>query len=149
MNSVQLIGNLTSTPETKPVGQSSVCDFSIAINEVWYDAQKVKQEKVHFINCQAWAGMGENIAKYFVKGQKIAVTGALRQDRWEKDGVKHSKLFVRVDGFDFCGGKPGEKGQEKDTDPDWNAPKDAPKGKSAPPKDPDLDPVSDDELPFT
>lgn len=135
MNCTQIIGNLTGDPQLKDVGQTKVCEFSIAFNEVYYDTQKQKVEKVHYFNCQAWAGMGETIAKHFTKGQKIGVTGALKQDRWEKDGQKHSAVRIRVDGFDFCGGKPGEQTS--------GAPR-----SNAPAKDPDLDADDQDAIPF-
>lgn len=130
MNHIAIIGNITADLTTKAVGQSSVCEFSIAVNEVYYDQQKQKVEKVHFFDCSAWGNTGDNIAKFFSKGQKIALTGQLKQDRWEKDGEKRSKVGIRVDSFDFCGDK--KQGGDTQHAPSGDRPQ-SPKG------DPDLD----------
>ena len=34
-----------------------------------------------------------------------AVTGSLAQDRWEQDGQKRSKVYVKAQRVDFIGGK--------------------------------------------
>jgi single-stranded DNA-binding protein len=39
------------------------------------------------------------IAESFKKGDLVMVEGSLRNDTWEKDGVKHSSLKVRVNNF--------------------------------------------------
>lgn len=138
MNSISIIGNITADLETKTVGTTSVCEFSIAVNEVYYDAQKTKVEKVHFFNCSAWGKMGENIAQYFSKGQKIALVGSLAQDRWEKDGEKRSVVKIRVNTFDFCGDKKPQ-GEQDNSSPE----------RRAPAKDPDLDQIDvDQDIPF-
>ncbi len=133
MNTIHIIGNLVADPQLKSVGESQVCEFGIAYNEVYYDHAKNKVEKVHFFNCNAWQKLGENIAKFFTKGQKIAVVGSLTQERWEKDGQKNSAVRIRVSGFDFCGDKKEGSGGQSSSTP--------------PPKDPDLDAQGDD-IPF-
>ena len=39
------------------------------------------------------------IAESFKKGDLVMIEGSLRNDTWEKDGVKHSSLKVRVNNF--------------------------------------------------
>jgi single-stranded DNA-binding protein len=39
------------------------------------------------------------ISESFKKGDLVMVEGSLRNDSWEKDGVKHSSLKVRVNNF--------------------------------------------------
>lgn len=137
MNNLSIIGNLTADPVTRTVGQSTVTDFSIAVNEVYYKDEK-KVENVHFFNCTAWGARGENIAKYFTKGQKIALTGSLGQDRWEKDGEKRSVVKIKVEGFDFCGDKKPQEGSQSERQP----------SRAERPKDPDLD-APEDDIPFS
>jgi single-strand DNA-binding protein len=84
-------------------GAGSVTSFSVAVNDTWQDKNGQRQERVNFIECEAWGARGETIAKYFTKGRQILVEGALRQDTWDdKDtGKKRSSIRVRVDGFSF------------------------------------------------
>jgi len=113
-NKVILLGNLTRDPETRttPSGQS-VTNFSIAVNRNWLDKDGQKQEETSFIECDAWAGRGETIAKYFSKGRQILVCGRLRQDTWEdkETGKKRSAIRVVVEEFSFVNdGKGGNAG---------------------------------------
>ena len=52
-----------------------------------------------FINCEAWDTGADIISSSFRKGDLVLVEGSLRNDSWEKDGVKHSSLKVRVNNF--------------------------------------------------
>lgn len=114
MNHVQLAGNLTADPEEKALKNSdnTLTRFSIAVNEVWYDRDDKKQEKVHFINCIAWGNVGESFSKFHRKGDPVLVWGKLSQNRWETDdGEKRSALEVQVAGWTFV--KPYEDNGEK------------------------------------
>jgi single-strand DNA-binding protein len=132
MNHIAIIGNLTSDPETRfTQSGKTIASFSIAYNNVFYQGEE-KKEVVSFFNCEAWGKIGENIAKFFHKGDKIAITGNLKQDRWEdQDGKSRSVVKINVTGFDFMtSGKKKSDGQD--------APADAQNG----------EPYSDDEIPF-
>jgi single stranded DNA-binding protein (ssb) len=102
-NRVVLLGNLTRDPETRMAGSGSVTSFSIAVNDTWTDKSGQRQERVNFIECEAWAQRGETIAKYFTKGRQILVEGSLRQDTWDdkETGKKRSSIRVNVDAFSF------------------------------------------------
>ena len=43
--------------------------------------------------------------QYLVKGKQIAVVGHLKQDRWEKDGQKFSKVSIVAEEVQLLGGK--------------------------------------------
>ncbi|MDH5639648.1 MAG: single-stranded DNA-binding protein [Nitrospira sp.] len=109
MNSVNLIGNLTAAPELRTTpGGASVTDFALAVNEVWRDKDGNKQETAHFIDCTAWGKNAEAICRFKGKGDQLAVTGKLRQDRWEdkESGKNRSKIKVMVETFTFTGKAP-------------------------------------------
>lgn len=100
-------GRLTRDCEIKQISESkSLCKFDIAVP----DDYKPK-EKTHFFNCVCFGRRGEVIAKYFHKGDKIFLSGALSHETWTaKDGSKQSRVYIKVDAFEFCGGKSsGEK----------------------------------------
>lgn len=98
MNNYVAIGRLTADPKLSPVGSTKVCNFSIAINE----SRKVDDKWVDnpiFVECEAWDTGAESLANRAKKGNLISIVGKLKQERWEKDGAKHSKLKVRVGQF--------------------------------------------------
>lgn len=99
-NIVVLDGHLTKDPELKATSTGKkVCSFTVANNKRGKDAG------ANFVDCVAWEGRGETIAKYFNRGSQIVITGRLDQQNWEKDGQKRSKLVVIVDDFSFVGKK--------------------------------------------
>ena len=75
MNKVFLIGNLTRDPElTETSSGVAICRFSIAVNRNYTTGG---ERQTDFFNCTAWRGLGENVAKYAKKGNKVAVNGSI------------------------------------------------------------------------
>ena len=103
MNITLLKGNLARDPELRVVNpngkQTSVVNFTIAVNRDYVKANGEKDRITSFINCEAWDSGAETIAESLKKGDLVMVEGSLRNDTWEKDGVKHSSLKVRVNNF--------------------------------------------------
>lgn len=95
-----LIGRLTRDPELRYTNNGqSVCSFTLANNRS-YTSNGDKKEYTSFINCVAWARLGEAISEYAQKGQRMCVTGRLHQRSWEdKDGKSRSAIEVAVDSF--------------------------------------------------
>ena len=108
MNKVILTGRLTADPELRQTQNGiASCRFTVAVDRKFAD-KSTGTRQADFISCTAWRQTAEFIAKYFVKGQMIAVEGTLRtgsyQDRNHPD-VTHFTTEVFVDSAEFCGGK--------------------------------------------
>ncbi len=111
-NKVIMIGHLTRDVQLSYTpGGTAVADFGVATNHKWTGQDGSKREEVCFIDCRAFAKVGENLNKFFSKGDAILVEGRLTFDQWEKDGVKRSKHRVTVESFTFVGGN-GQKPDE-------------------------------------
>lgn len=101
-NKVILLGNLTRDPETRTIPSGTmVCKFGLAVNRRYRDRNGNDQEDVTFVDVEAWDRQAEVIAKYMQKGRPIFVEGRLQLDQWEQDGQKRSRLFVRLENFQF------------------------------------------------
>lgn len=96
-----LRGNLARDPELRTVGdkQVSVVNFTVAVSREFTKANGSSDKITSFIQCEAWDSGAETIASTFKKGDLVMVEGSLRNDSWEKDGVKHNTLKVRVNNF--------------------------------------------------
>lgn len=97
MNSVCLQGNVTRDPisTTLNTGTKKV-SFTIAVNEKPYTNKAGEEIKpVNYFDVEAFASGAEMILEKVRKGTCIAVQGMLKQDRWEKEGKKMSKVYVR------------------------------------------------------
>jgi single-strand DNA-binding protein len=103
MNMVALRGNLARDPELRKVGSgdkaTSVVNFTVATSREFTRADGTKDKITSFIPCEAWDSGAENISQTFKKGDLVFVEGSIRNDSWEKDGVKHSTLKIRVNNF--------------------------------------------------
>ena len=89
MNKVFLIGNLTRDPEMRSTQSGvPVCNFSIAVNRRFRNAQTGQQE-TDFLNIVAWRQLAELCGRYLTKGRKVAVTGSIQTRTYEaQDGSK-------------------------------------------------------------
>lgn len=103
MNITLLKGNLARDPELRVINingkQTSVVNFTVATSREYTKSNGEKDKVTSFINCEAWDSGAEVIGSSFKKGDLVMVEGSLRNDSWEKDGVKHSSLKVRVNNF--------------------------------------------------
>lgn len=92
---VQLLGYLGRDPDTafSPQG-NQYTKFTVATTRKWRDASGQEQREQEWSNVIAWNGLAEACAKYLVKGRLVFISGYLRTDRWEADGVKQRRTFV-------------------------------------------------------
>ncbi|QEG35911.1 single-stranded DNA-binding protein [Bythopirellula goksoeyrii] len=105
-NQVVLMGNLVRSPELRylPGGEKAVCEVPIAVNERFKRGDEMV-ESVSFIDVTFWGRTAEIVNEYLVKGSPILIQGRLKQDTWEKDGEKRSKLKVVCEQMKMIGGK--------------------------------------------
>jgi single-strand DNA-binding protein len=111
LNRVVLIGRLTRDAETKFIqsGQA-VCKFSLAVNR----RRKVGdqwEEEASFFDAVLWGRQAETLGQYLTKGKQIGLEGELKQDRWEQDGQKRSKVEIVVSNIQLLGSGQGPGGQ--------------------------------------
>lgn len=137
INIVILMGNLTRDPELTytPAG-TAVCKFGLAINERWKDQNGEQQEEVHFFEVECWKRVAETTAEYMSKGSGVTIEGKLKQDRWEKDGQKRSKVKIVARYVHFM-----PRGEKRDRGEKREPPK--PEGREEPAFD-----MPDEDVPF-
>lgn len=104
MNRVVLVGRLTRDPEMRTTASGiSQTRFTLAVNR-----RSVNQDgtrEADFINCVAWRGTAEAIAKYLTKGRELAVEGRIQTGSYDaQDGTKRYTTDIVVDNFTFIGG---------------------------------------------
>ena len=109
-NKVFLIGRLTRDLGSDErsfgyIGNGTArANVSIAVNrskkngDTWSDV-------VHYFDVTIWGKQAENLKPYLLKGKQILVEAHLQQERWEKDGQKHSRVSIVADNVQLLGGK--------------------------------------------
>ena len=125
MNKVFLIGNLTRDPElTETPSGVPVCRFTIAVNRNY--ASQDGERQTDFFNITAWRAMGETIARYTKKGNKVSIVGSIQMRNYEDNqGVKRTAVDVIAQDVEFLTPKAGGDSFDdtNDTAPRANAPK--------------------------
>ena len=109
-NRVIIVGNLTRDVELRyiPSG-TAVTDITLAVNErIKRNDQWV--EEANFFDVTMWGRTAEVAAEYLSKGSNVLVEGRLRQEKWEQDGQKRSKVKVICDKMQMLGSKGGGQG---------------------------------------
>lgn len=110
MNRFIGVGRLVSDPQTAATQNGNeYAKFTIASNRVYVSGDQ-KREEVSFLDCVAWGKLAGVIGEYVRKGSQIVIEGRLKQERWEKDGQKRSKIVVVVESLQFLQKKGEEAG---------------------------------------
>lgn len=96
-----IVGNLTADPELRftPSGHA-VASFTVASTPRTFDRQSNdwKDGETLFLRCSIWRQAAENVAESLQRGQRVIVTGRLKQRSYEtRDGEKRTVYEVDCD----------------------------------------------------
>lgn len=86
-------------PVIKVVGETKVANVAGMVVEN-VGKGDAKKDIFSYFDLEVWDKAAEYIENNVHKGDTFVVLdGTLRQNRWEKDGEKHSKIVIRVKSF--------------------------------------------------
>ncbi|WP_370129159.1 single-stranded DNA-binding protein [Streptacidiphilus sp. EB103A] len=93
------MARLVADPELR-VTQSgnTLCQVRLAFNSRRQNPQTQQWEDgdTFWVRGTAWRELAENIAETLQRGMEVIVTGELRTESWEKDGVKHQQPALNI-----------------------------------------------------
>lgn len=107
LNSVILIGNIVRDLGEGDFGYAGSCaraTISIASNRSKKQADGSYDKDVSYFDINIWGKTAENLKPYLKKGKQVCIEGVLKQDRWEKDGKKFSKIVINAVNVQLLGG---------------------------------------------
>ena len=102
INSVVLVGRITKDVGSDERSFSYIGNgtakavVNIAVNRSVKKGDKWEDE-TSFFDVVIWGKTAENLKPRLTKGTQITVSGYLKQDRWEKDGQKQSRVQIIAD----------------------------------------------------
>lgn len=101
MNSVNLIGRLSNSPEIRHTANNQVvCRFTLAVTRRFKN--QAGDYEANFINCVAFGKTAELIGNYVEKGQQLAVEGRIQTGSYTaQDGSKRYTFDVVVENITF------------------------------------------------
>lgn len=98
MNVAVISGRLGKDPELKYTQNNiPVVTTSIAINEYTKD----ENAKANWQNIKVWRGTAEFLYNNCKKGDLITVSGELKNDSWDKDGITQYYNYINVQSLEI------------------------------------------------
>ena len=101
MNRLTIIGNLTNDPVLRSTQNGvSVCSFTVAVNR--RKTANNQDPGADYFRVSAWRELGENCAKWLIKGRKVAVVGPVSVSTYTgNDGKTYANLDVVAQDVEF------------------------------------------------
>ena len=101
ISSAELVGRLGQDPDLRYTDQKvPYTQLSVATSERYTTGGGEIREKTEWHRAVAWGDVAESIARDFKKGDALALSGALRINSYEKDGIKHRTTELNVERAD-------------------------------------------------
>jgi len=95
LNRVILVGNITRDPELRHIPSGlAVTEVGLAVSDRRKTNTGEWVEETSFIDVTIWGRQAEVVCEYKTKGSPLLVEGRLKQETWEQEGQKRSKLKV-------------------------------------------------------
>ena len=102
MNTVNLVGRCTRTPELKATANSAVLNIRLAfttqrkVGDRWED-------QPNYADVSVWGRRAEALANLLDKGDRIGITGRLSWREWESKDGKRQALTIVADDVQLLG----------------------------------------------
>lgn len=105
-NVVAVVGRLTRDAEIKYTGAGmAIASCAVAVSTGRKQPDGSWTDETNYFDVTIFGKTAESLKPYLIKGKQIAVTGHLKQDRWEKEGQKFSKVYIVADAVELLGDK--------------------------------------------
>lgn len=106
MNRAVIMGRLVATPELRQTSSGiAVTSFTVAVNRR-YTPKDGSERQADFIDVVAWRQTADFVARYFQKGNMIALEGSIQTRTYEdKSGNKRKAVEIVADQVYFCESK--------------------------------------------
>ena len=109
LNNYSVIGRMTRDLDERAFSYTqngkARLNISIAVNDGYGDNQYTS-----YFDVVVWGKTAENIKPYLGKGKQICINGRLRQDRWESNGQKNSRVVIVAETVQLLGGRDNSAG---------------------------------------
>ena len=94
---VTLTGNLGMDPVSFSRDPNNpACSFNVGVSSGYFDqsSQSWRSRETVWIKIRAYRALAANVMRSLHKGDAVVVTGALRMDRWTKDGASRTAIVM-------------------------------------------------------
>src|SRR6266498_3977013 len=98
-NHTSIVGNLVDDPELRFTNNgTAVANMRVAVTQRIQQDGEWRDGETSFFRVNVWRGQAEHLADSLAKGDRVMVTGRLRQRTWETpEGDKRSVAEIEAD----------------------------------------------------
>ena len=98
-NYTSIVGNLVDDPELRFTSSGiAVANLRVAVTQRIQQDGEWRDGDTSFLKVNVWRGQAEHLADSLAKGDRVMVTGRLRQRSWETpEGDKRSVTKIEAD----------------------------------------------------
>lgn len=100
LNSIVLVGRITQEVSEQDFGYISTGTAKLTLHIANNESRKKGdnwEDVTSYFDVVYWGKPAENIKAKIRKGLLLGISGRIKQDRWEKDGQKKSKIYINAD----------------------------------------------------
>jgi single-strand DNA-binding protein len=95
---ITVVGNLVGEPELRfTQSGAAVANFTVASTPRFVKDGQWRDGDTLFLRCTIWREPAENVAESLTKGDRVVVTGRLRQRSYDNDGQRRTVTELHVD----------------------------------------------------
>lgn len=118
MNKLILKGRTTKESDLRIASNGKgYCILSVAV-----DDRGNEDKPTDFFDIKCFGKTAEIVSKFVGKGQEILIEAKIKQNNYEKDGVKYYGYDFILDSFEFCGSAPKKEAQTEEATAEEQAP---------------------------
>jgi single-strand DNA-binding protein len=99
MNSVNLIGRLTATPELRTSDNGPVTRLRVAVQR--RRGKDGEDRGADFVDVTAFGPQAQTCAQYLTKGRRVGIVWRLHHSEWDAQDGRRQRLEVIADNVDF------------------------------------------------
>jgi single-strand DNA-binding protein len=98
-NHTSIVGNLVEDPELRFTSSGiAVANLRVAVTQRIQQDGQWRDGETSFLHVNVWRGQAEHLADSLAKGDRVMITGRLRQRSWETpEGDKRSVAEIEAD----------------------------------------------------
>ena len=100
-NKAILVGCVGQDPYVHKFDNGSVASFSLATNETYKDKNGEKKTVTEWHNIKMFGKLAELAEKYVKKGNMLYVEGAIKTQKYDKDGQTHYSTSIVANVMNF------------------------------------------------
>jgi len=121
INEVRLSGNVVRIESKGKVdGEQKLVVVTIANNRIFKTQDGEEKKDTIFMDINLWGDRGNYTKENIKQGDLVYIEGKLKENKWEKDGEKRSRILITGDRLQYVSSPPKRETNNEENEKDWS-----------------------------